>query len=130
MFKRLAFLVSVAVFGSSCIKSTPVTPSPLNPDQSAQLEQAILGTCDVIATQKEGGSERSDPGGLSFTFGQEGMAGYNALGVQLNYKYQLQGRNVVTSGPYETMRVDDWSGGTLRFFVYQLSTTYVCKKRG
>ena len=129
MTKRLAFLIATAVFSSSCIKSTPVSPSPLAADQSAQLEQALLGTCDVIASQKEGGSERSESG-LAFTFGQEGMAGYVAMGIPLNYRYRVEGRNVVTTGPYETIRVDDWSGGTLKFFIYQLSTTYVCKKRG
>ncbi|MEW5737854.1 MAG: hypothetical protein AB1938_02950 [Myxococcota bacterium] len=101
----------------------------MSADDAVQLERALLGTCDVVASQKEGGDRKNEEG-LSFTFGRDGMGGYNAMGIPLNFKYRLEGRNVLMSQGYEAFRVDDWSGPELRLFVYDLSTTFICRKRG
>jgi hypothetical protein len=51
---------------------------------------------------------------LKFTFGPD---------------VQLDGRNItMTSGPYKNLRVDDWSGKTLKLFLYDISETYYCTK--
>lgn len=128
MLNRIGFIIFAAVLSTACVKRTPVMPVPVSAEEAIQLQQALLGTCDVVSSQKEGGDVKSEDG-LAFTFGQDGAGGYNALGIRLNFKYRLEGRNVLMSQGYEAFRVDDWSNGTLKLFVYDTSVTWFCRKR-
>ena len=66
------------------------------------------------------------------TFTPDGHVDYHieALGLTTDksYSYRLDGRNIFSDGLYRQMRVDDWSGGELKLFLYEISETYVCTK--
>jgi hypothetical protein len=114
----------------SCVTATPVAPSPLAPARLAELQGRLLGTCHVTATQKVGGSLK-EAKGIHWTFSADGRLHWqiNAMyDIEKDYAYSLDGANVVTTSPYRTMRVDDFSGPTLAFFLYDLSETYFCSK--
>jgi len=133
MKAQLFVLIFLNTFVSACIKNTPVTPSPITADQSAELEQALFGTWEMVASQREG-SEPSPDQSLLFTFGRGGAANYEvtgviAGGVRANYRYWLEGRNVFMDGPIAAFRVDEWKSGTLKLFNYSQTVTYICKRR-
>jgi len=108
---RAAF--TFAACATACATPTPVTPAPISADDTTKLRAALQGTCEVTGTQAPGG-EIKKAFGLKFTFGPD---------------VQLDGRNItMTSGPYRTLRVDDWSGNTLKLFLYDISETYYCTK--
>ena len=125
-------MLLVAASLAACAHSTPVTPAPLAAEEAGQLRAAIVGTCDVTATQKEG-SKAEDASGLTLTFMGDGKAAYLAStpfgAVRSDYGYRLDGRNIITDGPLETLRADDFSGPTLKLFNYAMSQTYFCTKR-
>ena len=121
----------MALLGSAlgCVHATPVAAAPVSEEEAPKLQAALVGTCAVTATQSEGGDKKSDPGGLTFTFGPDHQASYHALWITNRYTYKVEGRNVIMDGPYKTFRVDDWSTSELKWFVYDLSKTFYCSKR-
>jgi hypothetical protein len=125
-FGPLVIALGAALAG--CAHSTPVTPAPLAADETARLQNALLVTCTVTATQKQGG-ERKEAKGLSWTFGPDGQGSYSAMGVVSRFTYHLDGRNVLTDGPYKAIRVDDFSGPTMKWFLYDTSETYYCTRQ-
>jgi hypothetical protein len=117
----------------ACAHSTPVGPAPLPPEETPKLQAALVGTCTVTETQKEGG-DRKKAEGLSWTFQADGHAQYDAANpfggnVTAKFTYKLDGRNVLMDGPFKAIRVDEWSGNTMKWFVYDLSETYWCTKK-
>jgi len=132
--RLVAALFFVAGALSACAHSTPVVSAPLGAPETSQLQAAIVGTCEVTATQKEGAEPKSDSSGLKFTFQPDGRGAYVApapIGspVQANYTYHLEGRNILMDGPIKAFRADDFSGATLKLFLYDMSQTYFCTKR-
>lgn len=122
-------MMVVAMVGvlAGCAHATPVTAAPVSPEDGAKLQAALIGTCNVTATQAEGGKKK-EASDLSFTFGPDGQASYKALGITAKFKYRIDGRNVLMDGPYKALRVDDWSGPTQVWFLYDLTETYYCTK--
>jgi hypothetical protein len=119
-------LLPLAVLG--CAHATPVTPAPLAANDSATLAAMLTGTCTVTATQQEG-DEPKHTEGLHWTFGSDGQASYRVGSVVSRFAYRVDGRNIVMDGPYKTIRIDDWSTPTMKWFMYDLSQTYYCTKQ-
>jgi hypothetical protein len=113
---------------TACVHATPVTPAALDEAEVPKLRAAIVSTCNVIATQKEGGNKK-DADYLSVVFNADNTGKVLALGVVVPIKYSLQGRNVLmTGGVYQAFRMEESSGDTLKWFVYDISETWYCKK--
>ncbi|MBS2033049.1 MAG: hypothetical protein JST54_34570 [Deltaproteobacteria bacterium] len=123
-----ALLLGSAMF-LGCAHATPVAPSPLSDDDSAKLKAALLGKCEVMQVQSQDGS-MTDMGNLYWEFTPNGAAdiGLKTVGRTNHFNYRIEGRNVLTDGPTKAIRVDDFSGTTLKWFVYDTSETYFCKK--
>jgi hypothetical protein len=131
--RLLTALFFVAGALSACVHATPVTPAPLSVPEAVNLQAAIVGTCEVTATQKEGGNVKSDSSGLKFAFKPDGSTFFETPGpfggvIHLDHKYKLEGRNIITDGPYK-LRADDFGGPVLKLFNYDESVTYFCTKR-
>ena len=121
----LAFLLM-----TGCATVTPVVPAPLAPDAQGQLAAALVGQCHVTGTQKPGG-DISEAEGIHWTFGPNGKFTQHislGFGMTNDYTYRIEGRNIFTNGAFKAMRVDDWSGQTLKFFLYDITQTYHCTK--
>lgn len=132
MFPKLSSAALLMVISSAfagCVHATPVAAAPLPAEEVPTLQAALVGTCAVTATQSEGGEKKSDPGGLTFTFGPANQASYTALAIKVRYTYRLDGRNVIMDGPYKAIRIDDWSTPEMKWFVYDQSKTIYCTKR-
>ncbi len=130
MTSRRIFASSLATLLGACAHATPVEPAPLSAQDGSSLQSALVGKCEVTATQEEGG-ERKKASGLTWKFAADGNATYAvlALGLVTKFTYRLDGRNVIMDGPYKTMRVDDWSGPTMKWFLYDISQTYYCTRK-
>jgi hypothetical protein len=126
---RLASL-SLCFAVAGCAHATPVTPAPLAAADVASLQAALVGTCSVTATQTLGG-ERKTASGLSWTFSADGNANYHLDGSSslADFTYRIDGRNVMMTGPYKAMRVDQFDGPTMTWFLYDTSEYYYCTKR-
>lgn len=119
-----------ALFVAGCAHATPVAPAPLGAEDATKLQAALVGTCEVTATQKEGG-ERKEAHGLKWTFEAGGRGSFTVPGGMSfgnTFSYRTDGRNVLTDGIYKAIRVDDWSTPTMRWFLYDISETYYCTK--
>jgi hypothetical protein len=110
-----------------CAHATPVGPAPISAEDAPKLQAALVGNCTVTETQKEGG-EKKHAEGLMFSFADNGQASYDAMGVIARYTYKLDGRNVLMDGPFKALRVDEFDGPTMKWFVYDLSEYYYCTR--
>jgi hypothetical protein len=111
----------------ACVTGTPVTAAPISNADALQLQAALVGTCAVTGTQKPGGPIKKATG-MRLIFSADGTLSYD-LGLRpLVYHYRLEGRNILSDGMYKTIRVDDWSGGVLTLFLYEITQTYYCEK--
>ena len=126
-----SFAVAMALAFTACASATPVMPAPISPAEAPKLQAALLGTCHVTGTQKPGG-EIKEAKGIHWTFAADGKLHQHletVLGTFDNdYTYKLDGRNIVSDGVYKTIRVDDFSGGTLKLFLYDITEIYYCTK--
>jgi hypothetical protein len=127
--------LTAPLFVLGCVGATPVTPAAISAEDAPKLKAALVGTCTVTATQKEGSDKKSDASGLSFTFAADGNASYTAAGpfggsITPKFTYKLEGRNILMDGPFKAIRVDDFSGPEMKWFLYDLSLTYYCTKKG
>lgn len=130
--QSLAAMTRTFLFASlaACATATPVTPAPLTATDAPRFEAALLGQCHVTGTQKVGGSIK-EARGIHWSFLPGGrLHQWIDLGGGRHddYTYQLDGRNVITSSGFKTIRLDDWSTNTLRFFIYDITETYYCTK--
>ena len=128
----LRALALAPLFALGCAHATPVVAAPLAPEEMTKLQATIVGTCDVTSTQKEGSDSKDKAEGLSFTFNADGSASYTAKAfgtITTDYKYKVEGRNILMDGPMKAFRADDYSGKELKFFVYDLTQFYYCTKR-
>jgi hypothetical protein len=126
---RILIAVS-ALCVTHCATVTPVTPAPVEPDQQPQLEAALLGQCHVTGTQKPGGAIK-EAKGIHWTFSPGGKLHQwldVGFGRHDDFAYRVEGRNIVTTGAFKTMRLEDWSGTTLKFFMYETTENYYCAK--
>src|SRR5262249_16859585 len=125
--KTQFLLVALALAG--CAKPTPVAPAPLSAGEEPKLRAALAGSCQVTKTQSQGG-EPKEAKGIHFTFKQDRKLLYRGetpiSTLNKEYKWELDGRNIKSDGLYKTMRVDDYSGGTLKLFIYDTSDTFYC----
>lgn len=131
--RNVALAAPLVVLG--CVHATPVTPAAISAEDAPKLKAALVGTCAVTARQKEGSDKKSDASGLSFSFAADGNASYTAAtpfggAISVKFTYKLDGRNVIMDGPYKAIRVDDFSGPEMKWFLYDLSETYYCTKKG
>ena len=121
-------LAAATVMG--CAHATPISAAPVAPEEASRLEAAIAGTCEVTATQKEGGA-RKDAKGLKWTFGPDGQGMFDVPGGMTfgnKFSYHVDGRNILMDGTYKAFRVDDYATPTLKLFLYDISETYYCTK--
>ncbi|MEO8706387.1 MAG: hypothetical protein ABI867_40530 [Kofleriaceae bacterium] len=115
---------------TACATVTPVTPAPLSAQDAPALEAALIGQCHVTGTQQPNGAIK-EARGIHWNFQPGGrLHQWIDLGFGKNddFTYRLDGRNVVSNASFQTMRVDDWSGNTLKFFMYGTTETYYCTK--
>jgi len=125
-------LAPIAALGIvACVSATPVTPAPIAADQLPKLQAALLGSCQVLHRKSPGGEMR-DARGLHFVFTSDGKFVWRMetpFGMSKSaWTYQLDGRNIVNTSTYETIRVDDYGSDTLELFLYDISETYYCSK--
>ena len=125
-------LVAVAAaLAAGCASATLVTPAPISADQIPQLQAALLGSCQVLHRKSPGGDMKNAKG-LHFVFTADGKFIWRMdtpFGTAKNeWTYQLDGRNIVNTSSFKTIRVDDWKSDTLELFVYDISETYYCTK--
>jgi hypothetical protein len=116
---------------AACAHATPVATAAIPANETPRLQAAMLGTCEVTATQKDGG-ERKEARGLKWTFGSDGRGSFTVRGGMRfgnTFSYRIEGRNVLMDGTYKAIRVDDWSSPTLKWFLYDISETYYCTKQ-
>lgn len=121
---------SATVLGA-CAHATPVERAPVSANDASNLQDALLGTCEVTATQALGG-ERKHAAGLRWTFEPNGHGRFSVPGGMNfgnTFTYRMDGRNVLMDGTYKAIRVDDWSSPTMTWFLYDISETYYCTKR-
>lgn len=124
-------LLSLCFAAAACAHATPVAPAPLSVDETPKLQAALVGSCMVTATQKLDG-ERKDAKGLWWTFAADGR-GHLRIGNTGtpfgDFTYRLDGRNVMTTGSYKALRVDEYDGPTMKWFLYDISQYYWCTKK-
>ncbi len=130
MFVKAALFIAVAA-GVGCATVTPVTPAPLSPAEAPKMLAALQGSCHVTGTQKPGG-EVKEAKGIHWIFATGGKLHQHVespLGtVDNDYTFTVDGRNITTDGTYKNIRVDDYSGPTLKLFLYDITETYYCTK--
>ena len=103
----------------------------MSPEEGAKLQAALIGTCDVTATQAPDGPMK-EAKGLNITFSADGKIKWDVLGGLAFGNvgtYRLDGRNIEADILYKHMRVDDYSGKTLKLFLYDITQIYYCTKR-
>jgi hypothetical protein len=131
MKTHLAFLAVLAVASLHCVTATPVTPAPVSPEEAPKLQAALIGSCNVTATEKPGSAPK-EAKGIRMTFSADGKLAYHIEtpfgSLDQVYTYKLDGRNIASDGIYKAMRVDEWNGKTLKLFMYELTQTYHCTK--
>ena len=123
-------LLVLCFTATACVQGSPVTPAPLAAADVASLQAALVGTCSITATQKLGG-KRQTASGLAWTFSADGSASYHLVGSSnlADFTYRLDGRNVMMTGPHKAMRVDQFDGTTMTWFVYDIGEYYYCTKQ-
>ncbi len=127
---RSGLFLTLALAVAGCATATPVAPAPIGPDDAPKLQAALMGSCNVTKRQLANG-EVKEAKGIRMTFMPDGHINYliEAIGtMDKTYLYRLEGRNIFSDGIYKSMRVDDWNGGELKLFLYEISETYVCTK--
>lgn len=82
---------------------------------------------------KEGTSEKKADDSFQFAFAPGGTLEtviYTTLGNVANRgTYSLDGKNIKTTGPFGTMRVEGATTSTLELFSYDMTTTYYLTRR-
>lgn len=126
----LSCLIVLAAAVTGCATSTPVAAAPISAEDATKLQAALIGSCHVTGIQNPGG-EIKEAKGIHLTFSADGKLHYHIVTlvtVDKDYTYKLDGRNIVSDAMYKNMRVDDFSGKTLKLFIYDITQTYYCTK--
>jgi hypothetical protein len=116
LFAALALLLTTV----GCATATPVTPSPISVEDAPKLKTALVGTWAIKTTQNPGGPVK-EASMLKVTFTADGVVAYNVAGA---YHYRLEGRNIVSDGIFDVVRVEEWSDHTLKLFLFGNSETW------
>ncbi len=126
----LALTLAVAAAATGCATATPVDTTPIGPEDASKLRAALMGSCNVTRRQLPS-RQIAEVTGIRMTFTPDGRLTYlmgTFEAVNQTYQYRLEGRNIFSDGPYRSMRVDDWKGGELKLFLYEIGETFFCKK--
>lgn len=133
-FPRLLLVVASVVIAGGCVSPTPVTPAPISAEDAPKMSAALIGTWQLAMVQDPGGKPKADKG-IHLTFHPEGKLHYRietpGADVNRDCAYRLEGRNIVSDGIYNTMRVEEWREDHLVLFVYDVSKIYhLTRERG
>lgn len=130
---RLIVPVVLALAGcraSHAYRVTPVAAVTTSAADEETLRAALSGEgWKIDRTIYEDGAEESESGIFHMEFDAKGGFVYRIYGKPQEFKYTLEGKNVVTTHPgVKTLRVDSINPNELKLFVYEMSLTWVLKR--
>jgi hypothetical protein len=128
-------LVSFVVLGAAACgpASTPVTPAPASATELAQIKQRLPGTWVTKQLAKAGKPPEDLNEDIVFTYTPDGKfnmhIGTPFGSVDKDYSYTLDGKNITSDSPYSSLRIDELTDTTAKFFYYERSETYYVVKK-
>lgn len=124
----MALAVAAALTVGCGPKATPVTPQPLGAEEQAQIAKLLEGRWQSTHA-KVGDGEKKPTSDVQIVFNPNGTYKHYLpmpFGgkASFDYKFTLEGRNMVTSSPHGTYRVDSVSPTELALFNYDATTIW------
>lgn len=119
----LLSLVFVLALVGACVTATAVTPAPVTPERSTELENGLPGTWFWMASKKAGGEKEEVPNWLNdsvrtYTINADGTVKMGAS----DGTWSLDGANLTSTVWLEVSRIEELSPNALTLFVYGNST--------
>ncbi len=130
-----SFLLALALCLGGCLPgSTPVTPAPLAAQEQQQVAAALLGAWTATHSKQGDAAKKEESDVVKFEFRADGTYRHvieaSLAAMDETYGYKLEGRNVTTTSPHGTYRINSVDAQRLELFSYEFTTTWYLAKRG